>query len=209
MNSEYITGVEVFSGRVDAKTLRPFLHRLERFQQIRYEEVVEDAGYESLGNYLYLESTGQTRFIEPTNYDQKKSRKFKKQVGLVENMICDPEEDSFTCVQGRRLTLRRSVRSKERASLSLRPGTAARTVPVAPAATSAAGPRTRLSQRNFASERLSGKNRNRQRSELPLIAVFIFAYAISPRWSMPLGCSKATLVFCGFLTRGKASIRAK
>lgn len=107
VNSEYITGIEVFSERSDVRTLRPFLRRLEQFHQARYEEVTADAGYESLDNYLYLESTGQTCLIKPTNYDQKKHRKFRKQIGRVENMVYDPEEDSFTCVQGRKLPLRR------------------------------------------------------------------------------------------------------
>ena len=66
-----------------------------------------DAGYESLDNYLYRDSTGQTCLVKPTNYDQKKRRNFKKQIGRVENMVCDPEKDSSTCAQGRKLTLRR------------------------------------------------------------------------------------------------------
>ena len=66
-----------------------------------------DARYESLDNYLYLDSTGQTCLIKPTNYDQKKRRKFQKQIGRVENMTYDPEEDRFTCTQGRKLALRR------------------------------------------------------------------------------------------------------
>lgn len=107
VNSEYITGIEVFSDRSDVKTLQPFLHRLEQFHQARYKEVTADAGYESLDNYLYLESTGQTCLIKPTNYDQKKHRKFRKQIGRVENMTYDPEEDSFTCALGRKLPLRR------------------------------------------------------------------------------------------------------
>ena len=107
VNSEYITGIEAFSERSDVKTLIPFLRRLEGFHQARYEEVVADAGYESLENYLYLDSTGQTCFIKPTNYDQKRTKKFQKQVGRIENMNYDPEEDCFTCVQGRKLTLRR------------------------------------------------------------------------------------------------------
>ncbi len=107
VNSEYITGLEVFSERSDVKTLKPFMRRMERFHQGRYEEVVADAGYESLENYLYLESNGQLCFIKPTNYDQKKSSKFKKQIGRVENMSYDPEEDCFTCAQGRKLPLRR------------------------------------------------------------------------------------------------------
>lgn len=107
VNSEYITGIEAFSDRNDVRTLRPFLRQLERFHQARYEEVVADAGYESLDNYLYLDSTGQTCLIKPTNYDQKKRRKFQKQIGRVENMTYDPEEDRFTCTQGRKLALRR------------------------------------------------------------------------------------------------------
>lgn len=107
VNSEYITGIEAFSDRSDVRTFQPFMRCLERFQETRYEEVVADAGYESLDNYLYLESNGQTCFIKPANYDQKKSRKFKKQIGRVENMTYDPEEDCFICTQGRKLPLYR------------------------------------------------------------------------------------------------------
>ena len=63
VNSEYITGVEAFSDRTDVRTLRPMLEKLTRWHQARYEEVVADAGYESLGNYLYLERNGQLSFI--------------------------------------------------------------------------------------------------------------------------------------------------
>ena len=59
VNSEYLTGLEVFSDRTDVKTLRPMLNMLSRRHQARYEEVVADAGYESLENYLYLEQNGQ------------------------------------------------------------------------------------------------------------------------------------------------------
>ena len=86
VNSEYITGIDVFSDRNDVKTLRPFLRRMEQFHQARYEEVVADAGYESMENYLYLDSTGQTCFIKPTNHDPKKKKNFKKQIGRIENM---------------------------------------------------------------------------------------------------------------------------
>ena len=107
VNSEYITGIELFSDRTDVRTLQPFLKKLEQFHHARYEEVVADAGYESLENYLYLDSTGQTCFIKPTNYEQRRSKKYKKQIGHIENMKYNTEEDYFTCAQGRRLLLRR------------------------------------------------------------------------------------------------------
>ena len=72
----------------------------------QYEEVCADAGYESLDNCLYLEENGQMSLIKPSNYEQKKTKKFKKQIGRVENMHYHPEEDNFTCAAGRKLPLR-------------------------------------------------------------------------------------------------------
>ena len=40
-------------------------------------------------------------FRKPTNCDQKKTKKFQKQVGRIGNMKYDPEEDCFTCIQGK------------------------------------------------------------------------------------------------------------
>lgn len=113
VNSEYITGLEVFSNRTDFGTLKPFLRRLEQLQQARYEEVTADAGYESMENYLYLESAGQTCFIKPANYEQKKTRKFKKQIGRIENMAYDADADCFTCAEGRKLPLRRELTEQQ------------------------------------------------------------------------------------------------
>lgn len=85
------------------------LNTLRRWHQVRYEAVAADAEYERLENYLYLEQNGQMCFIKPANYDQRKTSKFRKQVGRIENMKYDPEEDCFTCVQGRKLYLRRET----------------------------------------------------------------------------------------------------
>ena len=107
VNSEYITGIEVFSDRTDYKTLKPFLNKLKQAHQARYEEVTADAGYESLDNYLYLEDNGQMCFIKPQNYEAMKKGSFKKQIGRIENMQYDEMEDCFVCAEGRKLPLRR------------------------------------------------------------------------------------------------------
>ena len=110
LNEKIIKGQirELVRGSVE-ETLNKLLEKLSQWHQTRYEEVVADAGYESLENYLYLERNGQMCFIKPTNYDQKKTKKFQKQVGRIENTEYDPEVDSFTCAQGRKLTLRRET----------------------------------------------------------------------------------------------------
>ena len=46
VNSEYITGLEVFSDRSDAKTFRPMMRKLAEKHGKHYEESVADAGYE-------------------------------------------------------------------------------------------------------------------------------------------------------------------
>ncbi len=107
VNSEYITGLGVFSNRTDFGTLIPLLEKMKKEHGCQYEEVCADAGYESLDNYLYLEENEQISFIKPSNYEQKKTKKFRKQIGRAENMHYDPKEDCFTCAAGRKLPLRR------------------------------------------------------------------------------------------------------
>ena len=107
VNSEYITGIDVFSDRTDFGTLVPFLKTLQRQHGKKYDSVTADAGYERLGNYLFLESNGQMSFIKPANYEQQKSAKFRKQLGRMENMAYDADEDCFICANGRKLPLRR------------------------------------------------------------------------------------------------------
>ena len=109
VNSEYITGVDVFSNRTDFGTLVPFLKQMQCHHEEKYKEVTADSGYESLDNYLYLEDNGQVSFIKPANHDAQKTKKFRQKIGRIENMAYDPEEDCFTCAEGRSLFLRRET----------------------------------------------------------------------------------------------------
>ena len=112
VNSEYITGIEVFSNRTDYGTLEPFLRRLEKKHKKKYEKVTADAGYESLDNYLYLEENGQISFIKPQNHEQVKTKKYRSQIGRMENMAYDEETDTYICAMGKKLSLFRESRDK-------------------------------------------------------------------------------------------------
>ena len=107
VNSEYITGIDVFSNRTDYGTLPPFLKTMQRMQHKKYEKIVADAGYESMENYLYLEKHGLESYIKPQNHDSKKTAKFKRQIGRAENMAYNADGDYYVCAQGRRLELYR------------------------------------------------------------------------------------------------------
>ena len=107
VNSEYITGIDAFSNRTDVGTFIPFMHKIEMAHRQKYEEVTADAGYESLDNYLYLEANGQMCFIKPSNYEAQKTKKFRSQIGRIENMQYDKDEDCFICAEGRKLRSRK------------------------------------------------------------------------------------------------------
>jgi len=113
VNSEYITGIEAFSNRTDYGTMVPFMKTMRQRHGKKYKSVTADAGYERFSNYLFLEANGQLSFIKPANYEQQRSSSFKKQIGRMENMVYDAEDDSYICAQGRKLNLRRECTELE------------------------------------------------------------------------------------------------
>jgi transposase len=104
VESEYITGADIFSERNDLYTLIPLLRRMESHTGHVYADVTADAGYESEENYTYFEQKdGQTCFIKSQNYERSKTRKFKNNMNLRENMPYDMQADEYTCQNGKKL----------------------------------------------------------------------------------------------------------
>lgn len=102
VNSEYIVGLDVFCTCADMKTLLPFLGMLEN-RELKFQNVVADAGYESEENYEYLETNDYISYIKPQNYAKKKTKKFKNDISKVENMKYDKEKDLYICSNGKKL----------------------------------------------------------------------------------------------------------
>ena len=107
VESEYIVGVGSFSNITDVNTLIPFLDRIHKHTNRKFERIIADSGYESSENYLYLEEHGQECFIKPQNYEISKTRKYKADPYSAENMTYDPKKDEYTCPNGRKLKFRR------------------------------------------------------------------------------------------------------
>ena len=83
--------------------LIPLVDDIEQRLGIRYADVTADAGYESEENYTYFEKKNQTCYIKPQNYERSKTRKFKINMKLRENMAYDPIKDEYTCQNGKKL----------------------------------------------------------------------------------------------------------
>jgi len=103
VESEYITGFYVSADRNDSMTLKPFLEKQETEYGKRHKDLTLDAGYESEENYAYLKDKEQTAYIKPFNYEQSKTRKYKRQIGRKENMSYDAALDQYTCANGKKL----------------------------------------------------------------------------------------------------------
>ena len=112
VDSEYITWIDISAKPTDTGTLIPFLKDMEKHLSFRYQEIVADAGYESEENYLFLEKNGQSSFIKPMNYEISKTRKYKKDIGKMENMEYDPEKDSYRCQNRKMLTVQYQRKQK-------------------------------------------------------------------------------------------------
>jgi transposase len=101
VTGEYIVGVDISEERSDKQTLIPLLDRMEKgMNGKRFENVTADAGYESEENYKALESRNQVAYIKPQNYEKSKTRKYKTNAYLRENMPYNSENDTYTCPAG-------------------------------------------------------------------------------------------------------------
>lgn len=101
VNSEFITGIGVFSNRTDYDTLPPMMETMEKWHGKRYQRAVADSGYESLRNYRFLSEKGIEAYIKPNNYESSRTRKFKAQIGRSENMAYYQPKDYYVCKYGR------------------------------------------------------------------------------------------------------------
>ena len=105
VDSEYITWLTISPQPTDTTTLIPFLKEMEEHLAFKYKKIVADAGYESEENYLFLDENEQLSFIKPANYEISKTRRYRNDIGRVENMAYDEEHDCYTCKNGKKLTV--------------------------------------------------------------------------------------------------------
>lgn len=103
VDSEYIVWLTLGPQPTDTTTLIPFLKIMEERLNFKYLKIVADAGYEGEENYSFIEENKQMSFIKPANYETSKTRKFKNDIGKLENMDYNEEQDFYTCRNGKQL----------------------------------------------------------------------------------------------------------
>ena len=103
VDSEYITWLTIGPQPTDTTTLIPFLKSMEESLNFKYLKIVADAGYESEENYSFIEENNQVAFIKTANYEISQTRKYKNDIGKIENMIYDENNDFYICKNNKQL----------------------------------------------------------------------------------------------------------
>ena len=114
VDSEYITWLTTGPQPTDTTTLIPFLKNAEEHLKFKYKNITTDAGYESEENYVFLEANGQLSYIKPANYEISKTRRYKNDIGKIENMEYDAESDVYICRNAKRLMVDHVRHSKSK-----------------------------------------------------------------------------------------------
>ncbi len=114
VDSEYITWLTIGPQPTDTTTLVPFLKDAEEHLKFKYKNITADAGYESEENYVFLEANGQLSYIKPANYEISKTRRYKNDIGKIENMEYDAESDVYICRNAKRLMVDHVRHSKSK-----------------------------------------------------------------------------------------------
>ncbi|WP_163192402.1 transposase, partial [Clostridium thermarum] len=92
----------------------PFLKSMGEALDFKYKKVTADAGYESEENYVYLKENEQLSFIKPANYEISKTRKYKNDIGRIENMEYNEAGDYFVCKNNKKLTATKTTKRKSK-----------------------------------------------------------------------------------------------
>lgn len=99
--SGFIIGENVSHHPNDMYTLKPFLTKLLKTYPNKLDKIVADAGYESEENYVYLAENKLTSYIKPSNYEQSKTRRYKKEQEFRESLEYDETQDKYISEEGK------------------------------------------------------------------------------------------------------------
>ena len=108
----FIVGVMGSQKPNDLHTLKPFLKQMLPAYGKSLKNIVADAGYESEENYTYLETNNLAAYIKPSNYETKKKRITKQNIGRRKNMLYLEDQDAYVCKAGKYLARGKDRKTK-------------------------------------------------------------------------------------------------
>lgn len=110
--NQFITGFSVHQRAGDPGCLQPHIELLERFKRPLPKRLTADSIYGSEENYSICEEKQMEAYVKYTTLDKEQTKKFKNQVGRVENLTYDEDLDEWICANNKRLVFQYETKKK-------------------------------------------------------------------------------------------------
>jgi transposase len=102
--NQFITGFSLHQRAGDPGCLKPHFDLLEKYGRRLPNNLIADSGYGSEENYSFCKEKKIEAYVKYSTLDKEQTKKFKDQIGRVENLQYDEEEDEWICANNKRLT---------------------------------------------------------------------------------------------------------
>ncbi|MED0895335.1 transposase, partial [Aneurinibacillus migulanus] len=109
---QFITGFSLHQRAGDPGCLIPHFEVLEQYNRPKPKALIGDSGYGSEENYVYCEKKEIEAYVKYSTFDKEQTKTWKNQVGRLENMTYDEEQDKWMCANNKRLTFRYEKKQK-------------------------------------------------------------------------------------------------
>jgi transposase len=110
--NQFVVGYSLHQISNDTTCLKPHLEGVKTMLGCLPKNMIADAGYGSEENYDYLEAEQLIAYVKYSSFHKEKTRKYKNNPFLVRNLPYEPQTNSFTCPNQRRLTFRFTATKK-------------------------------------------------------------------------------------------------
>jgi transposase len=102
--NQFITGFSLHQRAGDPGCLLPHFDILAAHGRPKPKSLIADSGYGSEENYAFCEEKEIEAYVKYNTLDKEGTKKWKHQVGRIENMTYDEDLDEWICANNKRLT---------------------------------------------------------------------------------------------------------
>ena len=118
--NQFIVGYSLHQRPTDTRCLKPHLDQVKAALGKLPSTVIADAGYGGEENFAYLESEQVEALVKYSTYHKEKTKKWKNDIGNIDNWEYDEDADEWTCAAGQKLTFRYESKGKTESGFEIR-----------------------------------------------------------------------------------------
>jgi hypothetical protein len=102
-NNQFIVNYTMHQTPGDTTTLINHLHEYRQLYNQMPEQLTADAGYGSEENYEFTRNNNIETYIKYNSFHKEETKKWKQEIGRLENLHYDEEKDCFYCPMGQKM----------------------------------------------------------------------------------------------------------